>query len=358
MNRILALATVTALLAAACAGGVQSNTEAAAADAAQQVAPADEATPTLAPLPTATPKPTPTSEPTVAPTATPAPDCADIEIGNTTYALKAAGATYEVVVFVPSSFDPAALTPVVLNWHGLGSNGSEQIALTAYNALAEAEGFIVAYPTGIPFPGTTNNSWELPGFEDPDRDDLAFAGALIDDLVERFCADSNRIYSTGMSNGGFFTGLLVCELGDRVAAAASIAGLSFPDDCVPDRAVPYIAFHGTADEVVLFDASDSDNDDGTALVAMVIPDEFAEFAEAMGCSSDQTETLIGTDVIRYDYSGCDNDVPLSFYEVTDGGHTWPGSPLGALLEGRLGRTTQTVSATELAWEFFKDKSLG
>jgi len=358
VKRLLVSAALLTVLASACATTDDSTPAGAGADTENQVALSDDiSTPTAEPEPTSTPEPPPTA--TTAPTVTPepAPACAGVEPGNSTYTLDAGGAVHDVSIFVPSSFDPSAPIPVVLNWHGLGSSGPEQMALTAYQALAEVEGFIAVFPTGIPFPGTTNNSWEVPGFDDPGRDDLAFAEALIDDVVDRFCGDPNRIYSTGMSNGGFFTGLLVCELADRIAAAASVGGISFPDDCAPARAVPLIAFHGTADEVVLFDSSNPDISTDSALVSVVIPEEFGEFAAAIGCNLEPTETPIGSDVIRHDYSGCDNDVPMSFYEVIDGGHTWPGSPLGALLETRLGRTTETISATELAWELFKDQSL-
>ena len=101
-------------------------------------------------------------------------------------------------------------------------------------ALAEAERFIAVHPTGVPAEGDTRNSWQLassPG--DGSRDDVAFADSLIDELIANWCADPDRIYSIGMSNGGFFTARLVCEMADRLAAAVSVAGLYHPDGCSP-----------------------------------------------------------------------------------------------------------------------------
>ena len=143
----------------------------------------------------------------------------------------------------------------MLNWHGLGSNGPEQAAFTGYEALAASEGFIVVHPTGVPSPDTDANSWELVDGQDLARDDIAFANALIDTLIDEWCADPSRIYSTGMSNGGYFTARLVCEVADRIAAASSVAGTFHPDGCSPARPVPYLAFHGTEDLVVPFDGS-------------------------------------------------------------------------------------------------------
>jgi len=275
--------------------------------------------------------------------------------------LDAGGADHPVRVFVPSTFAGEPL-PVVLNWHGLGSNGPEQAAYTGYETLAESAGFIVVHPTGVPVPGSALNSWELADDEDPNRDDVAFASTLIDTLVAHWCADPTRVYSTGMSNGGFFTARLVCELADRIAAASSIAGTYHPDGCSPARDVPYLAFHGTADVVVPFAGGGHSvlltNDDPIqrAFFEQVMPDEFAQFAADAACSPDPMVGHVGDEVIRYDYTGCAGDVPLTFFEITGGGHTWPNSPLAAST-GMLGRTTDDIDATADSWAFFQQHTL-
>ena len=178
------------------------------------------------------------------------PSCDSLPRGVTSTTLEAGGGVHDVRIYVPEmlSSDPA---PTVLNWHGLGSNGPEQAAFSGYETLAETEEFVVVHPTGLDV-GDGRNSWELAQFDTPARDDLAFADALIDLLVQDWCADESRIYSTGMSNGGFFTSELVCHRSTRIAAAASVAGMSNAPGCDPERAVPYISFHGTDDNVVPF----------------------------------------------------------------------------------------------------------
>jgi polyhydroxybutyrate depolymerase len=265
--------------------------------------------------------------------------------------------TYPVQVYVPSSYGSEPV-PAVLNWHGLGSTGPQQAFLTDYESLAEQEGFLVAHPTGM----TTQISgdakgWELDQFDVPGRDDVAMAAALIDRLIAEYCADPQRVYSTGMSNGGFFTSRLVCELSDRIAAAVSVAGVSHHDDCSPTRAVPFMAFHGTDDTVVPFAGGVSTllgNDpppELTAFFDQVMPDEFAEFSTDFGCSSEPVVTNVTAEVVSYDYQGCDNGVAMSFVEVVGGGHTWPGSPLGPVMEAFVGLTTDDVSATVDGWTF-------
>jgi polyhydroxybutyrate depolymerase len=288
--------------------------------------------------------------------------CAGRREGVTETTLTAGGAEHPVRVFVPPDRTGQRL-PVVLNWHGHGSDGPYQALLTGYEELAEAEGFIVVHPTGVPVPGGDGNSWELVDDQDPGRDDVAFASTLVQTIIDEWCADAGRVYSTGMSNGGFFTARLVCELADRIAAASSIAGTHHPDGCVPARLVPYMAFHGTADEFVPIDGGGqsivpADEDPVLdRLVEHAVPDEFAEFATDAGCSTEPSVSPEGDEVIRYHYAGCDGGASLTFVEVVGGGHTWPGSPLGDELPDVLGPTTDAVDATAESWTFFEQHTL-
>jgi polyhydroxybutyrate depolymerase len=378
--KLRSLLIPAALVVVGCSGSDASSdtTAAGSTDAAEVTAPASQAT---EPVSTETPadtasatepastEPAATTPPaTDEPPATDAfvidgparvrPSCDSLTRGVSEFTLDAGGAVHDVRIFVPTDVvsDPA---PIVLNWHGLGSTGPEQAAFSGYETLAEQEGFIVAHATGIAG-GVGRNSWELTEFDTPERDDLAFADALIDTVVADWCADPGRVYSTGMSNGGFFTSELVCARADRVAAAVSVAGTTHPASCEPARAVPYLAFHGTDDNVVPYaGAGESvlvDEVEADGFFGQVMPDEFAEFAADAGCDPDPGRTEETPEVISYTYSGCDDDVPMTFYEIVGGGHTWPDSPLADQL-GDLGFFTDDISATADGWAFMSQYSL-
>ena len=302
-----------------------------------------------------------TTAPGVSETTIASTQCARLSSGVNETTLTAGGATHLVRIFAPSSY-AASPVPVVLDWHGLGSNGPDQAAYSDYESVAEVEGFIVVHPTGVTDVAGGPNSWQL--FPEPgrERDDLAFAGALIDELVANWCADPMRIYSTGMSNGGFFTARLICEMSDRIAAAVSVAGTYHPEGCDPARDVPYIAIHGTDDRVVPYAGGDSvlmtedSPDEFRVFFEQVIPEEFDEFARDAGCDAN-INTDVGEDVVRHEYTGCDGDAPLIFYEVQGGGHTWPSTPLAALTAGSLGYTTDDIDATRDGWAFMSQYRL-
>jgi polyhydroxybutyrate depolymerase len=272
--------------------------------------------------------------------------------------------------YVPPGYDGSEPFPVVLNFHGLTASAEQQALLTNLEGLAGTEGFIAVHPQGSVDPATGMTFFELS--QGSTVDDVAFTADVLDDLAATVCIDPARVYAMGFSNGGYMSSRLACDLADRIAAITTVAATTRPDDCAPDRPVPVLAFHGTADQVVPFDGGDSalldtleqaaDPSDPAAtarlqgvaeLLGLAIPDEVGEWATANGCSG-QALSDVGEEVTLTTYQGC--DAPVLFYVVADGGHTWPGSPTSRAVAA-LGHTTLDVDATRLAWEFFRQHSL-
>ena len=335
---------------------------------------------TDATAPTATPSteaPTtvaPTTRPTTAGTTTIARhaktasiDCASVPTGMTEFVLDAGGAEHDVRVYVPTTYDGSSELPLVMNFHGFGSTGDQQAAVTGYEDLAEEEGFVVVHPTAVPSSTDEQgrNSWETPATDDPAKDDVEFTNELLDLLIEDYCVDETRVYATGMSGGGIFASQLVCESSDRLAAAVSVAAIYFPATCDPAEAVPFMAIHGTDDPTVPFDGDLT----GTRfesepfaqlLFSTPIPDQFAQFAAVMGCDPEGERTQTSTDVFTTTYSGCDDGIPVVFHEVVGGGHAWPSSPLTEpdspvveQLTELQGYSTFDIDATADGWAFFE-----
>jgi polyhydroxybutyrate depolymerase len=84
-------------------------------------------------------------------------------------------------------------------------------------------------------------------------DDVGFLSALIDKIQSEYSIDNNCIYSTGMSNGGFMSYELACQLSYRIAAIASVTGSMVQsrfDNCNATHPTPVMQIHGTADPTV------------------------------------------------------------------------------------------------------------
>jgi polyhydroxybutyrate depolymerase len=112
-------------------------------------------------------------------------------------------------LYAPPGFAASENPALVFNLHGLGSNAEQQEAYSRMNLVAEGERFLICYVNGV------NNSWNL-GLGQVD--DIGLIGALIDRFVLTHGVDDQRVYSCGMSQGGFFSFRLACELPERIAA--------------------------------------------------------------------------------------------------------------------------------------------
>lgn len=258
--------------------------------------------------------------------------------------LEAGGMQRSYRLYVPENLPEGQPIPLVLSLHGFASNAAQQEAYTGWDALADEHGFIVAYPQGTGSParwfagnlGPLTSSTQL-------VDDVAFIRIVVSDIAEQNCLDLNRVYVNGMSNGGGMSNRLACDAADVFAAIGGVAG-AYADfgDCAPQRAVPFIAFHGTDDNIVPYN--------GQRRMLPSIEAWALEWAERNHCDL-SPEMLPGNgDVSGIRYTGCEDGADVVLYTIDGGGHTWPGSR--ARLDFLLGYTTQDINASAAMWDFF------
>ena len=139
---------------------------------------------------------------------------------------------------------PGQALPLVLALHGYGGSGPRMEPYSGFSAVADRYGFLVAYPSSS---GRYWNSTAAPG----QANDVRFLAELIDQLEQTMCVDPQRVFATGVSNGGSMVALAACELSSRIAAIASVSGdYSRQPPCRPARPVSVLEIHGTADQVV------------------------------------------------------------------------------------------------------------
>ncbi len=163
------------------------------------------------------------------------------------------GRARTVIAYVPAGVGSREM-PLVFNLHGSGATAADQRQASGMDRAADAHGFIAAYPQAAIALGA-GFAWNVRGQPlaggapvPPDAaDDTAFIAAAIVAIERRQAVDHQRIYAAGMSGGGRMTSQLACELSTALAAVAPVAGLRFPEPCPRQRAVPIVAFHGTAD---------------------------------------------------------------------------------------------------------------
>ena len=248
-------------------------------------------------------------------------------------------------VFVPASYRADQTTAVFLNYHGFAGESEGQEWYAGLRDAATKYGFIAVTPDGSGHP----QRWWLAGERLPGYvDDFAFTRRMLDDLASAYCVDPARVYAAGISNGGLFSSLAACELQDRIAAIATVAGETFPDEACRDKQpVPVLVFHGTDDATVPFDPPPGRQRLGINVRST--RESVAEWSRFNGCNATPSEQRVAPDVLLVSYQGCTGRGAVQLYIVEGGGHNWPGAPDVEI----LGHTTHSISATDLMWRFFE-----
>jgi len=271
--------------------------------------------------------------------------------------------TYEY--YIPTGYTGSEEVPLLFSFHGLGSNGIDQIDLTKFDVLAEQEGFIAVFPNATVLDPEDYPEAELPPLPGAEIqwnlgagslqyyagiDDVGFVADMVDWFGDNYNIDASRIYSTGMSDGALFSYLLAFNLTDTFAGIAPVCGpMPWGFGNPTTTPITVILMHGTADQILYYNGYGGMGGNVTYSVDETI---------AYWCGVDNTTTgpvetvwgptiSDGTVVHRYVYSGGTNGTEVILYKVQGGGHTWPGGPLYSPF---VGAVTTHIDGSALIWK--------
>jgi polyhydroxybutyrate depolymerase len=169
----------------------------------------------------------------------------------------------DMLVYVPAHLPPRGARALVIVLHGgLGNarriaSGQSESGLNL-NAVAERNGFVVAYLNGTP---ATRLGFDMLGWNAGggccgqsaarDVDDVGYIQGAVGYLTRKYGVDPRRVFGIGHSNGAMMTQRLICET-DLYAAAVAISGpLNVgASTCPAARGKRILAIHGAEDENV------------------------------------------------------------------------------------------------------------
>lgn len=251
------------------------------------------------------------------------------------------GVQRSYILYVPASYSSAVESPLLFCFHGYTSNASIIKAYSNFDAVADTANVIVVYPQGTLLNGNTH--WNVGGWTTGSTaDDIGFTNALLDSLNSQYTIDSTRVYSTGMSNGGYMSMYLACESSGRFAAVASVTGSMTPgmfNNCNPQHPTPVMQIHGTTDQTVPYN--------GDPTWTKSIPDVLTYWSTYNNCDPTPITTAVpntnvfdGSTVEHIMYQNGDNCTKVEHYKVIGGDHDWPGA------WGNF-----DISATNEVWNF-------
>lgn len=291
-------------------------------------------------------------------------------------AFEHAGRERHFRIHVPKKYDGKSPVPLVFCFHGGGGN-AEVASRMGFSPIADEEEFIVVYPEGLNKHWNDGRKSRKFAEQDAEVDDVAFVLALLEKIRNQFRIDSNRVYATGASNGGFFSHRLAIEASDKFAAAAiMIATLPkpFEENFKPKRPIPILFMNGTEDPFVPYDGGpitpnftprlvDSKKRDfgrgectstDTAIKLWLANNGLGKTPPTVSQLPDKAPRD-GCQVERRVWSGGREGREVVLYRIEGGGHTIPGG-VQYLPERIVGPTCRDFDGLRTIWKFFERHS--
>ena len=286
--------------------------------------------------------------------------------GDHAFALTHQNLKRSYLVHLPPQAAARRALPVVLSFHGGGSNAEVMRAYTRMDAAADRDGYIAVYPNGSSGYQGRFLTWNAGNCCGPAMalqiDDVGFALAVLDDLAARTPVDPSRVYATGLSNGAMMAYRLAAEASERVAAVAGVAGAMSLARFAPSRPVPVLHIHSTQDHIARFDGGVGPPRTiaDTRMFHTPVEEALRQWLDHNGCPAkpaalEAIEGEKGTpdaahSAIRRVYRPCRDRVEVVLLQLYGAGHVWPGG-VRDYNPQLLGTGTAVVDANAEIWKF-------
>ncbi len=164
----------------------------------------------------------------------------------------------------PIQYDENQSYPLVLFFHGAGERGYDNVVPLTHIAPLFTKGVnrkyypcFVLVPQCPPEQRWVEVDWSAEAHDIPQEPStpMQLTLNLLDEIIENYHIDTNRLYVTGLSMGGFATWDIIARYPDTFAAAVPICGGGDVATTEEIKDIPLWAFHGKLDQVVLVSRS-------------------------------------------------------------------------------------------------------
>ena len=147
---------------------------------------------------------------------------------------------YNYLLFLPEGYlDSTDNRPLILFLHGAGERGNDLEKVKRHGIPKIVETWD-RFPFIAVSPQCPANQYWL----------ADLLNELLDEIEGAHRIDTDRVYLTGISMGGYAAWQTAIEYPDRFAAIAPVCGGGNPDEVCRIRHVPVWAFHGAKDPIV------------------------------------------------------------------------------------------------------------
>ncbi|APT82577.1 alpha/beta hydrolase family esterase [Corynebacterium ammoniagenes] len=232
------------------------------------------------------------------------------------------------ILHMPASYQPGKKWPVVLAFHGWKETAGMMEGYTEMDA-AEA---IMVYPYG------KDGAWApAPYAKTTGTEDIQFARDIVDSLRATYAVDDDRIFATGMSNGGGFAAYLGCQMPDVFTSVATVSAAYYKPihESCKDEPVGRLDMHGTLDPVVGYYGGTRHKEPYES-----VPDVVTLDAKRNRCEGELTTERLANNALLIQWELCED--PVQHIRIGGGRHVWPGGTYDNASEVGKGFATDKV----------------
>jgi len=267
--------------------------------------------------------------------------CNAFQVNTQKCSLTHNGIYREYYIYIPSTYTSSSNASLMFVLHGYGSNATNILYYSDFQSLSEQDEYILVYPQGALLNGVTH--WNVGGWTlGSTINDVDFIETIIEIVSDEYYINTNRIYSTGMSNGGYMSYHLACNT-NLFAAVASVTGSMTPEtynNCNPRNTSSVLQIHGLQDYTVPYTG---------APWSKTIPEVMEFWGQINDCNEAPLSSIAdqsnGTYIYYDSYQDCNNNSGVELILHSSMGHTWPSV------------SNHGFSATAEVWSFFKEYDL-
>ena len=255
----------------------------------------------------------------------------------------------ETTLRMPGNHDYNRPLPLVISLHGYSNSGAFNAAYMHHIDSIHENEHLLIYPDGtmnwlgMRYWNATDACCNL---FDYGVDDVDYLTSLINEAVQNYGADPDGVIVTGLSNGGFMSHRMACDVGNSIRAIVALNGVTWNDfsNCIDNGRPDILHVHSTDDGVILYNG-------GTVALGGEYPsatETVGYWADRSGCDSawtfQGTRDLSGDDGIdetdEFEFLNCNSGNRVAHWRINGGGHVpplndpgWADQTLGWALSG-------------------------
>ncbi|HEY9417041.1 MAG TPA: PHB depolymerase family esterase [Pseudonocardia sp.] len=243
----------------------------------------------------------------------------------------------------------AAGAPLVVVLHGEMGGATQAQSDYGWNALADREGFVVAYPEAEAKAWNAGPTCCFP--LSAGVNDVGYLNQLVSDLTKADKVDRSRVFGVGFSTGASMVYSWVCSQPGLLAGIGVVGG-SLLIDCDIRPPLSVAAVHGSLDSYFPLAGGPGPHSPKGLPPGRSLESTLAQFRTIDKCP-DQPGTTTGPPAVQRSWS-CVAGRSVSVAVIDGAGHQWPGANQPATAALPADKPSTALNATDWLWSHLRD----